>query len=135
MWKARMNTGDPRMQDRQARLQYADEIDAPGETWTEKHTRHEAMERLAAAGVPCGAVLDTGEVLEDDDLRERGMLVTVEHPTRGAFTMPANPIRLGDSPTEVRPAPLLGQHNADVYGALLGIGADDLAALERDGVI
>jgi formyl-CoA transferase len=63
------------------------------------------------------------------------MVVTVEHPTRGAFTMPANPIRLGDSPTEVKPAPLLGQHNTDVYGALLGLGPEDLAALKRDGVI
>jgi formyl-CoA transferase len=123
------------MQDRQARFQYAGEIDALIEAWTEKHTKREAMELLAAAGVPCGAVLDTGEVLGDEDLRARGMVVTVEHPTRGAFTMPANPIRLGDSPTEVKPAPLLGQHNTDVYGALLGLGPEDLAALKRDGVI
>jgi len=142
MWKALMKTigrpeyaDDPRMQDRQARFQYAGEIDALIEAWTEKHTKREAMELLAAAGVPCGAVLDTGEVLGDEDLRARGMVVTVEHPTRGAFTMPANPIRLGDSPTEVKPAPLLGQHNTDVYGALLGLGPEDLAALKRDGVI
>jgi formyl-CoA transferase len=142
MWKALMTTigrpeyvDDPRMKDRQARYHYADEIDAMIEAWTEKHTKREAMERLAGAGVPCGAVLDSGEVLTDDDLIARGMVVTVEHPTRGRFTMPGNPVNLSDSPTTVTPAPLVGQHNAEVYGALLGLGAEDLARLARDGVI
>ena len=39
------------------------------------------------------------------------------------------------SPTEVRPAPLLGEHNAEVYGALFGLGAEDLEKLTKDGVI
>ena len=105
------------------------------ESWTEKHTKHEAMEILAGAGVPCGAVLDSGEILGDEDLIARGMVVTVEHPTRGKFTMPGNPVRLSASPTTVTPAPLLGEHNAEVYGALLGIGRDELAQLARDRVI
>jgi formyl-CoA transferase len=141
MWKALMTAigqpgyaGDPRMQDRQARYEYADEIDALIEAWTEKHTKREAMEVLAAAGVPCGAVLDSGEILGDEDLIARGMVVTVEHPTRGSFTMPGNPVRLSDSPTTVTPAPLAGQHNREVY-ASLGVGQDELARLERDRVI
>ena len=105
------------------------------EAWTEKHDKREVMATLAGAGVPCGAVLDSGEILGDADLIARGMVVTVDHPTRGAFTMPANPIRLSDSPTSVTAAPLVGQHNAEVYGALLGIGADELAQLARDRVV
>lgn len=142
MWKALMTAigqpgyaADPRFQDRQARYEYADEIDAVIESWTDKHTKHEAMETLAGAGVPCGAVLDSGEILGDQDLIARGMVVTVEHPTRGKFTMPGNPVRLSASPTTVTPAPLLGEHNAEVYGALLGIGRDELAKLARDRVI
>jgi formyl-CoA transferase len=142
MWKALMTAigqpgyaADPRFQDRQARYENADEIDAVIESWTGKHTKHEAMETLAGAGVPCGAVLDSGEILGDEDLIARGMVVTVEHPTRGKFTMPGNPVRLSASPTTVTPAPLLGEHNAEVYGALLGIGRDELAQLARDRVI
>jgi formyl-CoA transferase len=142
MWKALMTAigqpdyaADSRFQDRQARYEYADEIDAVIESWTDKHTKHEAMETLAGAGVPCGAVLDSGEILGDEDLIARGMVVTVEHPTRGKFTMPGNPVRLSASPTTVTPAPLLGEHNAEVYGALLGIGRDELAQLARDRVI
>jgi formyl-CoA transferase len=142
MWKALMTAigqpsyaADPRFQDRQARHEHADEIDAVIESWTNKHTKHEAMETLAGAGVPCGAVLDSGEILGDEDLIARGMVVTVEHPTRGKFTMPGNPVRLSASPTTVTPAPLLGEHNAEVYGALLGIGRDQLAQLARDRVI
>jgi formyl-CoA transferase len=93
------------------------------------------MERIAGAGVPCGAVLDSTEVLGDDDLIDRGMVVTVDHPTRGQFTMPGNPVRLSDSPTSVTAAPLLGQHNAEVYGGLLGLDADAVGRLARDKVI
>jgi len=142
MWKALMSAigqasyaTDSRFQDRQVRYEHADEIDAVIESWTEKHTKHEAMEILAGAGVPCGAVLDSGEILGDEDLIARGMVVTVEHATRGKFTMPGNPVRLSASPTTVTPAPLLGEHNAEVYGALLGIGRDELAQLARDCVI
>jgi formyl-CoA transferase len=142
MWKGLMQAigqpayaEDERLQDRQKRYAYADEIDGVIEAWTEKHDKREVMATLAAAGVPCGAVLDSGEILGDADLIARGMVVTVDHPTRGAFTMPANPIRLSDSPTSVTAAPLVGQHNAEVYGALLGIGADELAQLARDRVV
>lgn len=142
MWRALARTigrpelgEDPRFLDRQGRAGHAEEIDALVEAWTEKRTKQETMDVLGAAGVPCGAVLDTGELLTDPSLAERGMMVGVEHPTRGAFTMPGNPVRLSASPTQVRPAPLLGEHNREVYGSLLGCGAEELEALKRDGVI
>jgi len=126
---------DPRYADRRDRVQFIDEVDAMIEAWTEKRTKHEVLEILAGAGVPCGAVLDSTEVLADPHLKARGMIVPLEHPRRGPYPMPANPVRLSDSPTEVVRAPLLGEHNAEVYGALLGYGDTELDALRRDGVI
>jgi len=53
----------------------------------------------------------------------------------GRMVMPANPVRLSGSPTTVTRAPLLGEHNADVYGALLGLTAAEVAALKDEGVV
>src|SRR5881296_2506527 len=126
---------DPRFAELQKRAGHAAEIDPLIEAWTEKRTKHEAMEILAGAGIPCGAVLDSGEVLSDPGLVARGMVVSLEHPTRGRFAMPGNPVQLSASPTTVTRAPLLGEHNAEVYGGWLGLPADELRALEKDRVI
>jgi formyl-CoA transferase len=126
---------DPRYSDRRDRVKFIDEIDAMIEAWTQKHTKHEAMKILAGAGVPCGAVLDSSEVVTDEHLKQRGFLVDLEHPTRGKYPMPGNPVRLSDSPTEIVRAPLLGEHNAEIYGKVLGVSEEDLAVLKRDGVI
>jgi len=63
------------------------------------------------------------------------MVVSLEHPMRGRFAMPGNPVQLSASPTTVTRAPLLGEHNAEVYGGWLGLGAEELRALARDRVI
>jgi formyl-CoA transferase len=142
MWKSltqaigRPELGDdPRFASSRDRVRHVEEVDPLVEAWTEKHTKHETMAALASVGVPCGAVLDTGEILSNRHLIERGMVVEVEHPMRGRFPMPANPIQLSDSPTQVTRAPLLGEHNADVYGALLGYSAAEVATLKNDGII
>jgi formyl-CoA transferase len=142
MWRAltrvvgRPEAGDdPRYADQRTRVSHGDEVDALVESWTEKHTKHEAMEKLGAAGVPCGAVLDSAEVLANQHLIDRGMVVTIEHPHRGRMPMPGNPVRLSDSPTEVTRAPLLGEHSAEVYSRLLGLDATAIEALKKDGAI
>ncbi len=142
MWKALTRVigqpelaTDPRFADRKQRLAAVEEIDAIVEAWTGKRTKHEVMELLGAAEVPCGAVLDSDEVMANEHLRQRGMIVDVEHPTRGKMAIPGSPIRMSASPTEVTRAPLLGEHNAEVYGKLLGYGEGELAALKRDGII
>ncbi|HSE92899.1 MAG TPA: CoA transferase [Methylomirabilota bacterium] len=142
MWKSltalvgRPELGDdPRYADRRDRVEFIDEIDAMIEAWTEKRTKHEVLEIFAGAGIPCGAVLDSSEVLSDPHLRQRRFIVDLEHPRRGAYPMPGNPVRLSDSPTDVVRAPLLGEHNSEVYGTLLGYGPAELDALRRDGVV
>jgi formyl-CoA transferase len=126
---------DERFKDQRARAKNNEEMTAIINQWTGSHTKHEVMEILGAVGVPCGKVLDSVELLADPHLRQRGMIVTINHPMRGEFTMPGCPVRLEDSPVEVKPAPLLGQHNAEVYGELLGLGAGQLESLKGEGII
>ena len=142
MWKALTRVigqpelgDDPCFKDREGRVAQADELDALVEGWTGKRTKHEVMELLGGAGVPCGAVLDSAEVLANEHLRSRGMLVEVDHPMRGRMTILGSPIRLSASPTEVTRAPLLSEHSAEVYGRLLGLGEEEVAALRREGVV
>ena len=110
-------------------------MEAIVEGWTSKRDKHEVMALLGAAGVPCGAVLDSAEVMANEHLRGRGMIVDIEHPTRGRMATPGSPIRLSASSTEVTRAPLLGEHNAEILGKVCGLGAEELAKLKADGVI
>ena len=121
---------DPTLADRMGRVARNDELDALVEGWTEKRTKHEVMETLGDAGIPCGAVLDSGEVFTDPSLLHRRMVVDLEHPARGRYPMPGNPVRMSDSPTEVKRAPMLGEHNAEVFGQWLGLSSDELKALK-----
>jgi formyl-CoA transferase len=105
------------------------------EEWTGRYTKQEVMRILGEAGVPCGAVLDSVELLEDAHMRERGMIVTIDHPARGKITMPGCPVRLEDSPAEVMSAPLLGEHSREIYRELLGLDDSELETLKGQGII
>jgi len=126
---------DPRYQTQASRVERVHEVDALVEGWTETRTKQEAMDLLAAAGVPCGAVLDSAEVMSNQHLIERGMIVDVEHPVRGKFRMPGNAIQMSGSETTVTRAPLLGEHNQEIFGKLAGLSPEELASLAADGVI
>lgn len=117
------------------RAQNWDEVHDTIGSWTTLRDKFAVAEAFQSNGVPCSAVFDTGDLLSHAHMRDRGAVVRVEHPDMGTFDVPGNPIRLHASPTEVTRSPTLGEHNAEVYGELLGLGQDDLARLGSDGVI
>jgi len=105
------------------------------EGWTKGCDKGEVMEAFAQEGIPCGAVLDTAEVLADPHLRERGTVFDLEHPTRGTYSMIGSPLRLSDSPFATSPAPLLGEHTEAVLTSLAGYTTDEVRQLRDKGVI
>ena len=109
---------DPRYARQSARNARPDETRAIVRAWTEQRDKFEAMEHLSKFGVPCGAVLDTAELLANEQLRACGMVVDHHHPHWGDIRIPGCPIRLDGFDARLDPAPALGAHTEEVLGEL-----------------
>ena len=127
--------GDERFDTPAARLQRLDEVYALVESWTLKYTKFDVMDRLNAIDVPCGPVLDSADLFDDDHLRARDMIVEVPHPQRGSFKTVGSPLKLSDSEVDITSSPLLGEHTAEVLEQVMGYGQDEVEKLRHDGVI
>lgn len=126
---------DPRFATSEARWENRDALNAIIEEWTGQRTKHEVMRILGGAGVPCGAVQDTGEVLEDPHLKARDMIVDLEYPTRGTYKTVGCPIKLSDSPVAVTRPPVLGEHTAALLNELCGVDPEEAKRLREAGVV
>ncbi len=125
----------PKFADRVARVAHIEEVDALVSAWTRDQTKEELAERLWGAGVPSAPVRELAEVVNDPHLRQRGMLREIDHPDMGPLVVPHSPIRVGDFYADLVPSPTLGQHNDEIYGEWLGLGAEEIADLRNKGVI
>jgi formyl-CoA transferase len=85
--------------------------------------------------VPCGAVLDTGEILDDPHLNARGQIHTIDHASRGRLRLPGCPVRLSASEAPTTPPPLAGEHTDEVLAEVLDLAPADIAALRARGVV
>lgn len=106
------------------------------EEWTREHTKQEIMDLCQENGCPTTAVYDVAEAVDHPHLAARGFLHELEHPALGRVRTLGAPVRLPNSPGGPgSPAPLLGQHNAELYGERLGLSAREIDELRREGVI
>lgn len=114
-----------------------DDLDKALRMFSAERTDEDIVERLCASGVPAGVVRRPTVVGGNPHVVARGFYEQHVHPTIGEVGYPVLPTRFASwtGPVHARPAPTLGQHNAEVLGDELGLGDDELAQLQRDGVI
>ena len=127
-WKTDPNYAKP-----PARLPRLNEIFGRIEEWTMTKTKFEAMDILNEYDIPCGPILSMKEIAEEKSLRETGTVVEVDHPKRGKYLSVGNPIKLSNSPSEVRRSPLLGEHTDEVLRDVLKLDEARIAAIIESG--
>lgn len=128
---------DERFADVLARYGNHDALDELIAGWTHEQDHYEAFHLLQRAGVNAAPVLSGKGLLLDPHFRERGHFDLLVHPVLGRRPVPRHLVaRFGGFEARVdSPAPLLGQHNQEVFQGMLGLSDEELASLEAEGVI
>lgn len=129
---------DPELATPELRFEHRGRVDAAIEAWTRDRTVAEVASALTAARVPCGRLRTSDELADDPQVAANAMLPRVDLEVDGLAQVPASaaPVRLSRVPPP-RPSrpPRPGEHNDEVYGGLVGYGAERIDGLRRDGVI
>jgi CoA:oxalate CoA-transferase len=127
---------DKRFSTNPARTENMAATEALVTAWTIGLSKAEVAAVAKRYKIPAAAVRNPVEVMNDPHMHERGMLQRIDHPSLGPVILPNSPLRLhGSDRVEPVPSPLLGQHNAEVYGDWLGLGAAGAEALKMAGAI
>jgi benzylsuccinate CoA-transferase BbsF subunit len=126
---------DPRFKDAAARLENVAALELAVEGWTRGQDVNAATDALQAAGVGAGPVLRCDELFEHEQLVERGLVITTDHPVVGKKRQLGIPWRMDTLAIDYRPAPLLGEHTRETLTNLLGIDEATFKSLEADGVL
>jgi formyl-CoA transferase len=127
-WKTHPDYATP-----EARLPRLRQIFERIEQWTKTKTKFEVTAICNPLDIPCGPILSMKELAEEPSLRATGTVVEVDHPTRGKYLTVGNPIKMSDSPTEVKRSPLLGEHTDEILRDVLGYAADEIAQIKASG--
>lgn len=127
---------DARFQSRPLRVINAEALNKAINDALSKETRAHWLSSFEAAGVMCAPINTVAEAFEDPQIKHRGVVVEVEHPRAGPISLVANPIRYSGTPVkDPKVSPDLGQHTDAVLGDLLGLSAEALVDLRRQGAI
>ena len=127
---------DARFATNAARLQNRQELDELISKWTAQYDHYEVMHLLQAAGVAAGAVLSTGEFVENDHIKARGFMESFDHPVAGEKLYPGVPFKMSVTPGYIhRPAPCLGADTEYILKNLLGMSDEQIKILDDEGVL
>jgi crotonobetainyl-CoA:carnitine CoA-transferase CaiB-like acyl-CoA transferase len=127
---------DPRFLGNPQRTANADAVDGVVGEWFASHTAVESQRILDDAGVPVCPIYSIADIFADPQYQARGDIIRPEDPVIGEVPMPAVLPRFSRTPGQVRfVGPALGEHNAEVYGGLLGLSANEQTRLRQDGII
>jgi formyl-CoA transferase len=129
-WKEDENYATP-----SARLPRLNEIFDTIEAWTKTKTKFEVMEICNPLDIPVGPILSLKEIAEDPGLRETGTVVEVDHPVRGKYLTVGNPIKLSDSPADVKRSPLLGEHTDEILKEFCNMNEEEIKAVREAGAV
>ena len=97
------------------------------------HTKRELMVILNEIDVPCGPIMSTKDLANDDHVKLREMYVELDHPQRGKWYNLGCPMKLSDSPVEVKRSPMLGEHTDEILSEVLDYDGDGIEALKAAG--
>ena len=126
---------DPRFRTNTDRLAHNDELDEIVGAFMAARTQAENVAHFDAAGVTVGPVLDISQIPDDPMVKARDVIANYPDREMGHIAMHGLAAHLSETPGRMRhPAPDIGEHNEDIYGEL-GLNADAVAALSREGVI
>lgn len=127
---------DPAFDVMEKRSARREEVDARVSAWTGRHTLAELCALLDRAEVPNSPIYSIADAFEDPQYQARNTLMEFDDPVLGRVRMPSPVPRLSETPARVpRPAPEVGQHNAEIYGGLLGLSPAEIEELREAGVI
>jgi len=127
---------DPRYADRVQRSKLTAEIQPRLIAWATEHGKAEIYRLGQAVGLPVGPVQDIAELLDSAQLAARDFFATIEHPAAGSHRQPKMAFLASASAWMAeRPAPLLGQHNEEIYCTRLGRRPEAIASLREAGTI
>jgi formyl-CoA transferase len=98
-----------------------------------KYTKRELMALFNDLDVPCGPIMGTEDLANDEHVRGRQMWVELDHPRRGKWWNVGMPIKLSDSPARIERSPLLGEHTEEILKEVLGYSEERIAQLKSAG--
>ncbi|MGE5219982.1 MAG: CaiB/BaiF CoA transferase family protein [Chloroflexota bacterium] len=126
---------DPKWINSNLRRQHADYINAQVTSFTSRYLKEDLAELMQKHGIPGLPVNSPSDFMKDPHIQARGFFADVRHPVLGSFAQPGTPFMVDGRRAPPSPAPLLGQHNQEVWCGELGLSATELAVLAVEKTI